>query len=155
MQKPTGIAGRQLVESTCHVRTEFEIGERASITKEVTEDDIASFARITGDYNRVHIDPEFASRTRFKGRIAHGMLSAGLISAVLGTKLPGSGCIYLSQNLRFVRPVRIGDTLTAEVEVTNWNPRKRIVHLNTRCFNQAGEDVVIGEVVLLMESLQV
>ena len=143
------------MRDTFHVRTEFEVGERASIGKEVTEDDITSFARITGDYNPVHIDPEFASTTRFKGRIAHGMLSAGLISAVLGTKLPGPGCIYLSQSLRFIRPVRIGDTLTAEVEVTDWNPTKRIIHLNTRCFNQAGEDVVTGEAVLLVESPQV
>jgi 3-hydroxybutyryl-CoA dehydratase len=134
------------------VRTEFEIGERASISKRVTEDDIGLFAKVTGDYNPVHMDSEFARRTRFKERIAHGMLSAGLISAVLGTKLPGPGCIYLNQSLKFLRPVRIGDTLTAEVEVTDWNPAKRIVHLNTRCLNQAGEDVVIGEAVLLVES---
>ena len=143
------------MEDTFHVRTEFEIGERAKISKEVTEADIASFARITGDYNPIHIDPGFASKTRFKGRIAHGMLSAGLISAALGTKLPGPGCIYLSQNLGFIHPVRIGDILTAEVEMTDWNPTTRIIHLNTRCFNQAGEEVVIGEAVLLVEPLQV
>jgi 3-hydroxybutyryl-CoA dehydratase len=136
------------------VRTGFEIGERARIAKKVTEDDIDLFAKITGDYNPVHIDLEFARRTRFKERIAHGMLSAGLISAVLGTKLPGPGCIYLSQSLKFLHPVRIGDTLTAEVEVSNWDPAKRIVRLNTRCLNQAGEDVVIGEAVLLVEPLR-
>jgi 3-hydroxybutyryl-CoA dehydratase len=143
------------MDDTFRIRTEFEVGERAQTSKEVTEEDIASFARITGDWNPVHIDPEFASKTHFKGRIAHGMLSAGLISAVVGTKLPGPGCIYLSQNLRFVRPVRIGDTLTAEVEVTDWNPTKRIIHLNTRCFNQAGEDVVTGEAVLMVEPPQI
>lgn len=136
------------------VRTGFEIGERARIAKKVTEDDIDLFAKITGDYNPVHIDLEFARRTRFKERIAHGMLSAGLISAVLGTKLPGPGCIYLSQSLKFLHPVRIGDTLTAEVEVSSWDPAKRIVRLNTRCLNQAGEDVVIGEAVLLVEPLR-
>jgi len=142
------------MEYSLHVRTAFEIGERARVTKEVTEDDVALFARITGDYNPVHVDPDFASKTRFKGRIAHGMLSASLISAVLGTKLPGPGCIYLSQSLRFLRPVRIDDTLTAEVEVTDWNSTKRIIYLNTRCFNQAKEDVVTGKAVLLMEPLQ-
>lgn len=137
--------------NTFHVRTKFKVGEKAQISKEVTEDDIASFAKITGDYNPVHIDPKFANKTRFKGRIAHGMLSASLISAVLGTKLPGPGCIYLSQSLKFVRPVRIGDTLTAEVEVTDWKPTKRIIRLNTHCFNQAGKDVMTGEAVLLAE----
>jgi 3-hydroxybutyryl-CoA dehydratase len=139
--------------NTYQVRMEFEIGERASITKKVSEDDIISFASVTGDYNPVHIAPEFANRTRFKGRIAHGMLSAGLISAVLGTKLPGPGCIYLSQSLQFVRPLRIGDTVTVEVEVTGWNSEKKIIHLNTRCFNQMDKDVVTGEAVLLMEML--
>jgi 3-hydroxybutyryl-CoA dehydratase len=142
------------MENDFHGRTAFEIGERARMCKEVTEDDIVSFGRITGDCNPVHIDPDFASKTRFKGRIAHGMLSAGLISAVLGTKLPGPGSIYLSQNLRFVHPVRIGDMLTAEVEVTNWNPTKRIIRLNTHCFNQVGEDVVTGKAVLLVQGPQ-
>lgn len=138
-----------------HVGGGFEMGERASMDKMVTEDDIASFARITGDFNPVHMDPVFASSTRFKERIAHGMLSAGLNSALFGTKLPGSGCIYLSQNLRFVGPVRIGDTLTAEVQVTDWTPTKRTIRLNTRCFNQAGEDVVAGEAVVLLERSRV
>lgn len=136
------------------VRTSFKVGERARVSKVVCEDDITSFAKITGDYNPVHTDSEFASKTRFKGRIAHGMLSAGLISAVLGTKLPGPGCIYLSQSLKFLRPVRIDDTLTAEVEVTDWNSAKKIICLDTHCFNQAGEDVVTGKAVLLVEPLQ-
>ncbi len=133
------------------MRTSFGIGECARISKEITQDDITLFAKITGDYNPVHFDPVFAAKTRFKERIAHGILSAGLISAVLGTKLPGPGCIYLSQCLKFVRPVRIGDTLTAEAEVADWNPAKKIVRLNTRCFNQKGENVVGGEAVLLVE----
>jgi len=137
-----------------HVRASFKVGERAQVSKTVSEDDIMSFARITSDYNPVHTDSEFASKTRFRGRIAHGMLSASLNSAVLGTKLPGPGCIYLSQSLKFTRPVRIGDTLTAEVEVTDWNPAKKIICLDTRCFNQLGEDVVTGKAVLLVEPLQ-
>lgn len=139
------------MKDTVHVRTEFEIGECATISKEVTEEDIALFARITGDYNPVHIDSDFASKTRFKGRIAHGMLTAGLISAVLGTKLPGPASIYLSQSLKFIRPVRIRDRLTAEAKVTDWNPAKKTIRLNTRCFNQAGEDALTGEALLLVE----
>jgi 3-hydroxybutyryl-CoA dehydratase len=135
-------------------RTEFEIGECATISKEITEEDIDLFARITGDYNPVHIDSDFANRTRFKGRIAHGMLTAGLISAVLGTKLPGPGSIYLGQTLKFLRPVRIGDQITTEVCVTAWNLAKRILQLNTRCFNQSGEDVLTGDAVLLVENIQ-
>lgn len=136
------------------VRTEFAVGERARLDKVVSQDDILSFARITGDHNPVHSDPEFAGKTRFRGPIAHGMFSAGLISAVLGTMLPGPGSIYLSQSLRFLRPVRAGDKLTAEVEVTEWNSAKRTIRLNTRCFNAAGDDVVTGEALLLVEPLQ-
>jgi len=139
------------MDNKLRVRSEFKIGERSQRSKTVSDDDINSFARVTGDTNPVHTDPEFADKTRFKGRIAHGMLIAGLISAVLGTQLPGPGCIYLSQSLSFVRPVRIGDTITAEVEVSDWNPGKRIIRLKTRCFNQTGEDVIIGEAVLLVE----
>jgi len=137
-----------------YVRERFDIGESAEITKEVSEEDIVFFAKITGDYNPVHVDVEFATKSRFKGRIAHGILGAGLISAVLGTKLPGPGCIYLSQYLRFVRPIRVGDMVTATVEVTDWNPAKRVIRLNTRCFNQEGEDTVTGEAVLLVEPPQ-
>ena len=136
------------------VRTAFETGESAKISKEITEEDITTFARITMDYNPVHIDREFASKTRFKARIAHGMLSAGMISAVLGTKLPGPGCIYISQSLKFIRPVRIGDILTAEVEVTDWDSSKNKIRLNTRCYNQLDKDVVIGEAVLIVEPLR-
>jgi len=141
------------MDDVFHVRSEFEIGERSQLTKGVSEDDIGLFAKVTGDYNPVHINTEFAERTRFKARIVHGMLSAGLISAVLGTKLPGPGGIYLSQSLKFVRPVWIGDILTAEVEVIDWNPVKKIIRLNTRCFNQAGEEVLTGEAILLVEPL--
>ncbi len=136
------------------VRTEFDIGETARMTKTIVERDIATLAEITGDFNPIHINEEFAQRTRFRGCIAHGILSAGLISAVLGMKLPGPGAIYLSQKLKYLFPTRIGDTLTAEVEVTKWSKEKNIIHLNTRCFNQDERDVVEGEAVLLIESLR-
>ena len=134
-------------------RMDFKIGERARLVKEITEEDIQLFAKVTGDHNPLHLDTEFASRTRFKGRIAHGMISAGLISAVLGTVMPGPGGIYLSQTLKFIRPVRIGDTLTAEVQVTGWDSEKGILKLDTRCLNQDEKEVVVGEAVLLVELL--
>jgi len=134
-------------------REDFTIGEKAQLSRTITEDDIWRMADITGDFNPVHIDEEFASRTRFNGRIAHGMFSAGLISAVLGTRLPGPGAVYLKQTLDFLYPVRAGDTLTAEVEVTVWRAEKRIITLKTRCLNQDGKDVVYGEATLLVEKL--
>lgn len=91
-------------------RDDFAIGEKSQLSRTVTEDDIWHMAEITGDFNPVHIDEGFASRTRFKGRIAHGVFSAGLISAVLGTKLPGPGAVYLQKTLDFLYPVRAGDT---------------------------------------------
>jgi len=131
----------------------FEIGEKASLTKVISAADIIAYAEITGDTNPVHLNDDIARKTRFKGRIAHGMLSAGLISAVLGTKLPGPGGIYLSQTLKFIKPVRPGDEISAEVEVTGWRPDKSILTLNTRCFDREGEDVLLGEAVLLVEAL--
>ena len=136
------------------VRSAFDLGETARLTKTIVERDIATLAEITGDFNPIHINEEFAHRTRFHGRIAHGIFSAGLISAVLGMKLPGPGAIYLSQRLNYLYPTRIGDTLTAEVEVTKWSMEKNIIHLNTRCFNQDERNVVEGEAVLLIEPLR-
>ncbi len=136
------------------VRSEFDLGETARLTKTIVERDIATLAEVTGDFNPIHINEEFAQRTRFQGRIAHGIFSAGLISAVLGMKLPGPGAIYLSQKLNYLYPTRVGDTLTAEVEVTKWSMEKNIIHLNTRCFNQDERNVVEGEAVLLIEPLR-
>jgi 3-hydroxybutyryl-CoA dehydratase len=130
---------------------DFAIGEKARLSRTVTEDDIRHMAEITGDFNPVHMDEGFASRTRFKGRIAHGLFSVGLISAVLGNKLPGPGAVYLKQTLDFLYPVRPGDTLTAEVEVIAWREDKRIITLKTRCFNGDDRDVVTGEAVLLSD----
>jgi 3-hydroxybutyryl-CoA dehydratase len=132
-------------------RDSFSIGEKASISHTVTEDDIATFGRLSGDYNPVHFDEEYARTTRFGGRIAHGILAAAFVSAVLGTKLPGPGAIYLGQTYKFTAPVRIGDTVTAAVEVTAFREDKRIVTLKTECSNQRGEVVLTGEAVLLMD----
>ena len=130
---------------------ELQVGQLAEHSKTVTEADVVLYAGITGDFNPVHIDQVYAEKTRFGGRIAHGMLTAGFISAVLGTKLPGEGSIYMTQSLRFLRPVRIGDTVTARIEVIELFPDKKRVLLATSCRNQAGEMVVDGEALVLMQ----
>jgi len=102
-----------------------------------------------GDFNPIHVDEEYAAASRFGARIAHGMLTGGLISAVLGNQLPGPGSIYLSQQINFLAPVYIGDTITAVVEVTAWRADKRIITLQTNCYNQNDEQIASGEAVLL------
>jgi 3-hydroxybutyryl-CoA dehydratase len=129
---------------------ELEVGQRAEFRKTITEADVVLFAGVTGDLNPAHIDQVAAETSPFGGRIAHGMLTAGLISAVLGMKLPGPGTIYLEQSLRFVRPVRIGDTVTAAAEVLELIPAKRRVRLATTCANQAGETVLRGEAMVMV-----
>lgn len=131
---------------------ELRVGAAAEMAKTVTEADIALFAGVTGDFNPVHVDAVAAERSTFGGRVAHGMLSAGFISAVLGMRLPGPGSIYLSQSLRFTRPVRVGDTVTARVEVLEVIAAKRRVRLATTCRNQRGETVVEGEALVMIES---
>lgn len=125
------------------------VGDCASYTKTFTEEDVALYARITGDLNSVHLDEEYAGKTIFKGRVIHGMLTAGLISTVLGTRLPGLGTIYLSQSLKFLAPVRIGDTVTAMVRVVEINEENRKARLETVCTNQAGTEVLAGEAVVM------
>jgi 3-hydroxybutyryl-CoA dehydratase len=129
----------------------FYAGQKASLTKTVTEADIAAFAGIIGDLNPVHVDAAHARRSRFGRRVAHGMLTGGLISAVLGNRLPGPGSIYLSQQLEFLAPVFIGDTITATAEVSSWRSDKRIVTLKTDAYNQEDEQVVTGRAVLLVD----
>jgi 3-hydroxybutyryl-CoA dehydratase len=128
----------------------LKVGDTDSVTKTITDDDIRAFADLTGDHNPVHLDEEFARTTRFGRRIAHGMLSAGLISAVLANKLPGAGAVYLSQSLSFVAPVYPGDTVTARVTVTRVREDKPIVTLETVCTNQRDEPVIRGEAVVLV-----
>src|SRR5688572_14065387 len=124
---------------------DLAVGQAAEFSKTVTEADVVLFAGITGDFNSAHVDEVSASKSRFKGRIAHGLLSAGFISACIAMRLPGPGSIYLSQSLRFVRPVRIGDTVTARVTIAELIPPKRRVRLTTQCHNQQGELVIDGE----------
>jgi 3-hydroxybutyryl-CoA dehydratase len=129
------------------------LGQNASLSKTITDADILKLAEVTLDHNPVHLDDAFARRTRFGGRIAHGVLAVGLISAVLGTKLPGPGTIYLSQQIKFLAPVRPGDTLTAIVEVVALRPEKRIVTLKTECHNQDHQAVLTGEAIVLVERI--
>lgn len=130
-------------------------GHRAGFAKTVTDEDVALFAKVTGDDQPLHLDDAFAAKTRFKKRIAHGMLSAGFISAALGTKLaPGYVVVYLSQQLRFRMPVSIGDTITVDVEVTSVDEEKRILALRTDCTNQNGDVVVKGEASVLLDPLE-
>ena len=128
---------------------DMTLGMTAVYAKTVTDADIVMFAGISGDTNPVHLDAHFAGQTVFKGRVAHGMLSASFISAVLGTRLPGPGCIYLSQNLKFRAPVKAGETVTARVTVKDVNPDNKRVVFDTVC--TVGDTVVIdGEALLLV-----
>ena len=127
----------------------MKLGDSASFGKTITEADIIAYAGLTGDFNAVHINEAEAAKGFFGQRIAHGMLAAGLISTVIGTKLPGDGAIYLSQDLRFVKPVMIGDTVTAVCRVAEiLNVHKGIYRLETTCTNQRGEPVIEGEAVI-------
>jgi 3-hydroxybutyryl-CoA dehydratase len=127
---------------------ELKIGDVAEFSKTVSESDIYLYAGVTGDFNPAHINEDYAKQTFFKTRIAHGMLSAGFISTVIGNKLPGTGTIYVTQNLSFLAPVRIGDTITANVEVIDIMHEKNRARLKTTCFNQEGTQVLNGEAVV-------
>jgi 3-hydroxybutyryl-CoA dehydratase len=127
---------------------EMNVGDSASLSKTVTESDILSFAGLTMDFNPVHIDAEYAKESIFGERIAHGMLSAGFISAVLGTQLPGPNSIYLGQELKFLAPVKIGDTVTAKATIVEKREDKQILKLETVVLNQKGEKVVDGNAVI-------
>jgi len=131
------------------------VGDRAEFEKQVTAEDIDLFARVTGDHNPLHRDRAYAAKTRFGDCIAHGMLSAGFISAALGTKLAPHCCVvYLSQSLRFIRPVKIGDTIKAVAQVKGVEPEKRILTIETNCYNQDGDAVVKGEAVVLLDPVE-
>jgi 3-hydroxybutyryl-CoA dehydratase len=128
---------------------DLEIGQTAELRRTVTAQDIDAFAAVTGDDNPVHLDEAYAAGTQFKGRIAHGMLSASYISAVLGTRLPGPGAIYVSQTLSFRRPVRIGDEVSAAAKVTAIDAARGRVTFATQCV-VAGKTVVEGEAVVVV-----
>ncbi|WP_207539119.1 MaoC family dehydratase [Sabulicella rubraurantiaca] len=130
---------------------DLSVGQKARFSKTITEADILLFAAVSGDTNPVHIDAEAAKATAFGERIAHGMLSASLISTVLGTRLPGPGTIYLGQTLKFRAPVRIGDTVTATAEVTALDPARKRATLATVC-TVAGKTVLEGEATVMVQS---
>ena len=128
---------------------DLEEGMSEVFSKTITEADLLMFAGVSGDTNPIHLDQDFASRTMFEGRIAHGMLTASLVSTVLGTKLPGPGAVYVNQNLRFLAPVRIGDTVIARAAVRELNGERKRVTLQTTC--QVGETKVLdGEATLMV-----
>jgi 3-hydroxybutyryl-CoA dehydratase len=129
---------------------DLSVGQTASFAKTITEADVLLFSAVSGDTNPVHINAEYAATTPFKERVAHGMLSASLISTVLGTKLPGPGCVYIDQSLRFRAPVRIGSTVTAEVTVKSLDARRKWVTLDTVC-TVGGKKVISGEAVMIVE----
>ncbi|HVQ01211.1 MAG TPA: MaoC family dehydratase [Candidatus Thermoplasmatota archaeon] len=131
----------------------FKIGDSAAQSKTVTEKDIEQFAALIGDYNPIHMDEKFAKKTRFKGRIAHGVLAVGLISSVLGNQLPGPGTIYLSQTVKFLRPVRPGDTIKARATILEIESSKRMITLKTDCFNQREECILEGEARVLYDNI--
>lgn len=130
----------------------FKVGDSAEITKEITDADIEAFAEVTGDHNPIHLDDAFAKSTRFGRRIAHGMLTASLISSVLANKLPGEGSVYLGQSLQFVAPVFPGDEVTARVTVKQIRDDKPILKLETICVNQRDETVIRGEATVLVSA---
>ncbi|MCB2294117.1 MaoC family dehydratase [Clostridium algoriphilum] len=128
----------------------FYIGQSEEYIKKFTEDDVESYARITGDYNYMHMDEEKAKKSFFKGRIVHGQLVGGLISALLGMKLPGGGNIYLKQSLEFIKPVRINELIKAKVIITEINEKKKVLILDTFCLNEQEEIVLRGKAEVLV-----
>ena len=132
-----------------HFFEDLSLGMSRVFSKTITEADLLMFAGVSGDTNPIHLDQDFASRTMFEGRIAHGMLTASLVSTVLGTRLPGPGAVYVSQSLRFLAPVRIGDTVIARAVVAELLPERNRVRLQTFC--TVGERKVLdGEAVLMV-----
>lgn len=131
------------------------IGFKASITKTVTERDVVDFARVSEDRNPLHLDAAYAERTRFKQRVAHGALTLSLISAVLGTKVAGAHgtTVFLGQTVKFLKPVFLGDTVTAECQVTQARPERRMLTLACRCVNQRQEEVLNGEATILVDPM--
>lgn len=129
---------------------QIQIGESFSVTKGISEADIANFAGVIGDFNPVHFDYEYVKTTMFGQRLAHGMLTASFISTAIGCGLPGKGALYLSQEIKFVKPVFIGDTITARVEVLDKNDTKRQIILKTTVKNQHGAVVVDGKAIIMV-----
>lgn len=126
-----------------------KLGQTASITRSFSEQDVNDFARLSGDHNPIHIDPEFAKNTVFGQRIVHGMLVSSLFSNLLAEKVPGKGSIYLGQTFKFKKPVFLDQTVTAKVEVINIRSDKPIATMSTICTNEQGEELISGEAILM------
>lgn len=124
--------------------SEIHVGDVAKIVRTITENDVLEMARISGDYNPIHIDAEYAKQTMFGNRIAHGLFCCGMVSAVLGNELPGIGTIILSEEIKFLLPVYLDDTITAEVKVQSVDQEKRRIELELKCTNQSGKAVLKG-----------
>jgi len=134
---------------------DIEIGDSAQVVRRATDEDIVAFVESVGDYNPIHADPEYASTTIFKEPIAPGIWTAGLISAVIGTRLPGPGAIYLSQELKFLKPVLFGDVITARAEVVEVMRERNRMRLRTVCTNQRGDEVLTGEALVMPSKVRV
>ena len=130
--------------------SDIKMGQSAEVIHTVTEKDIQVFGDLSGDYNPLHFNEDWAKTTMFRGRIAHGILTAAFISTAIGMHLPGPGTIYMSQSMRFLGPVRIGDTITARVEVVMLNDEKERITLKTTCTNQEGKVVMDGEALVTL-----
>lgn len=128
----------------------YMVGQQAECSKTITETDVVLFAGLSGDFNPIHIDSEYAKQTRFNERIAHGLLTSSLLSQLLGVHLPGKGSIYLEQTIQFKAPVFIGDTITAKATVQDFIKEKRILKLLTECLNQKEETVLTGTAVMMV-----
>ncbi len=131
---------------------DIKVGDSASFTKTITETDVYTFAGVSGDFNPAHINEEYAKETAFGGRIAHGMIGVSFISAVLGTTLPGPGSIYMSQDIKFRKPVYFNDTITATVTVKEIIAEKERIVLDTICTNQKGDEVIVGQALIYLPS---
>ena len=130
--------------------SDIKMGQSAEVVHKVTEEDIKTFGDLSGDYNPIHFNEEWAKTTMFEGRIAHGIPTAAYISTAIGMHLPGPGTVYMSPSMRFLGPVRIGDTITARVEVVKLNDEKQRVTLQTTCTNQDGKVVLDGEALVTL-----
>lgn len=146
-----GSAAQSSAHPTLYFFEDLQPGHKATYTHTVTEADIVKYAEVTGDTNPLHLNEAYAAGTMFKGRIAHGMLSAGFISTVFGTIMPGPGGVYVSQNLKFKAPVRIGDEVTAQVEVLSTTPEKKFVTFKTQCLVK-GKAVIDGDATIMVPS---
>lgn len=140
------------MESVSGARGSFDVGEEATFSRIFSQEDVEIFSRLSGDTNPIHLDENYARETRFQGRILHGMLVASLISSVLGTKLPGPGTIYLSQQLSFRAPAKVGERLTAKVRVTDWDKAKGRIILATEVTNEGKIPLIVGEAKLVLAS---